>query len=149
MASEHFWQFEFELDGRPPSVNHLYRQARNGRRYLSAEGKAFKEATQVIVLQEMRKQTRVPDPHDLFAIDVQLIVPRRKLYIFDADNCWKALLDSVCAALGIDDRYMMRQTMEKGVGRSEKTVIRVWQILPDDEIKPKPHTAKARRKKKT
>ena len=148
MASEHSWRFEFELDSRPPSVNHLYRQARNGRRYLSAEGKAFKEATQLLVLQELRKQTRVPDAHDLFAIDVRLVVPRRKLYLFDADNCWKALLDSVCAALGIDDRYMMRQTMTKEVGEAEKTVVAIWQIIPTEETKPKPHTAKARRRKK-
>lgn len=130
-------------------MNHLYKQARNGRKYLSAEGKAFKEMVGVLALSELRKQTRVPEPHDLWGIDVWYEVPRRKLYIFDEDNCWKVLLDGIAHALGIDDRYMMDQRARKRVGPVEKTVISVWQIIPTEEIKPRPHTAKARRKKKS
>lgn len=149
MAQEHCWRFELEFDGRPPSVNHLYKQARNGRKYMTAQGKAFKELVGVMTTTALRRETRVPEPHDLWAIDVWIEVPRRKLYIFDEDNCWKVLLDGIADALGIDDRYMMDQRMRKRIGDTEKTVVSLWQIIPDDDIKPKPHTAKARRRKKT
>lgn len=116
---------------------------------MTAEGKAFKEAVKVHTIVGLRSETRVPEPHDLWGIDVWLEVPRRKLYIFDEDNCWKVLLDGICDALGIDDRYMMDQRMRKRVGAEEKTVVSIWQIIPDDDIKPRPHTAKAKKRKKT
>ena len=79
-----------KLDGLPPTVNHLYRTARNSRRYKTHEGKEWQRQAAAVFADSYV----LPEP---YAGDVELNVyfltaDRRR---WDIDNRVKALMDAL------------------------------------------------------
>lgn len=84
----------------PPSDNALY-GARGRRRFMSAAGKAFKEAA----LLEMRHVPRSTSRF-LWAFNGDVHVGPGDYHRFDLSNLWKVLTDTIAEAIGVDDRYL-------------------------------------------
>jgi crossover junction endodeoxyribonuclease RusA len=78
----------------PPATNNLYASV-NGRRILSARGKAYKQEVGYIALESHRKPVEAP-----LRVYVDIYRPRR---IGDVDNALKIVLDSLTGHLYIDD----------------------------------------------
>lgn len=97
----------------PLSLNRMYPTLRNGRRVLSAEGKAFKEMVKYVTTRSKTAQGFVFD-HNLEYLSTEVFYYSPKLYTAkgkinrkktDTSNNFKALEDAIFEALGIDDCY--------------------------------------------
>ena len=79
---------EVELDGLPPTVNHLYRSMKNGRRYKTAAGREYQD----IVSEVMRRQY---EPREMYGgragLTIAFTVSDSKRW--DIDNRIKAIQD--------------------------------------------------------
>ena len=78
----------------PPSVNHYWRHTRDGKHYISAEGKAFRA--------EVLKICRLLDPFaGAVKIKMEVFYPDKRER--DPDNLQKALVDALTASGLIKD----------------------------------------------
>lgn len=84
----------------PPSVNHRYVRTRRGGVALTARAREYQESVYAEMLAQLG---HVPRPWQgaRLGVRVQLHYPDRRRR--DLDNALKALLDAVCAVLGVDD----------------------------------------------
>ena len=88
--------------GLPPATNHLYPSGRDGRRHLSAEGRAWGQ-----MVADECMAARVPPfigrTHLHLRVDIDFVgmTDRR-----DIDGGVKILLDALAEALGFDDRWI-------------------------------------------
>ena len=102
--------------GFPPSINHYYRARRGGGRFISKEGKRYREDVIVMCLQS-RVKTTGP-----VALTIKAFPP--DLHQRDLDNLLKALLDALQAAGAIDNDKNVRQLhMEWGNVRTGGMVV--------------------------
>lgn len=93
----------------PPSANHMWRKDRNGRVYLSAEYKAFKEE---VAMLWRAFGVRTWDPRADVEIELFLYPPWRRRW--DLDNRIKPTLDALFyAAIIIDDSQVVKLTAYK------------------------------------
>ena len=98
---------DMELDGLPPTVNHLYLQ-HGGRRYKSPDGRAYQER----VCSEMRSQWGRA-PYSGYA-ELYITYLTRDKRRWDIDNRVKALQDClVLAGVLKDDTQIRRLIVER------------------------------------
>ena len=113
--------FEIALGGLPPTVNHLYRTGRNGRRYKTQAGRAWQRDAAEIISRAWRR--------DPYAGDVELRVyliaaDRRK---WDIDNRVKAVQDCLQSGGVIeDDRQVQRLVLERCLGKTTQTRLELY-----------------------
>lgn len=98
----------------PPTVNHYWRHTvEKGRAkvYISAEGRAYRNAVWAAVLQSALSQRKAPEGR--LEVAISAYVPDRRPR--DLDNINKALLDSlVHAKVFKDDSLIDKLTVERG-----------------------------------
>ena len=89
---------EVELEGLPPTVNHIYRSKKNGRRYKTAEGREYQEA----VSELMRRQYKHGEVYSGRAgLRISFMVKDRRRW--DIDNRVKALQDCLTLSRVLKD----------------------------------------------
>jgi Holliday junction resolvase RusA-like endonuclease len=102
----------------PPQANHVYTVAR-GRKILSSQGRAYKQAVAVIAALS-RGARLIEEPVE---VNVKIYRPRRA---GDLDNTLKVLLDSLTGCIWKDDKQVVRIVAErfddKANPRAEVTV---------------------------
>lgn len=119
-----FLLLELELEGLPPTVNHLYRTGRSGFRYKTERGRKYQE--QISSLLAKKWQSRAPCPDDIeFCIEFT-VKTRRK---WDIDNRVKALQDCLSMA-GIieDDSQVQVLHVERRKGEVDMTRLEIWRL---------------------
>lgn len=108
---------EITLDDMPPSLNNLYSTVYldgKPRRVLSGEGRRWKESAALIIRTQCRIAGYSIMPRQLFALTITLQAPN---YLqWDLDGKSKLLIDALCEALSIDDRYLTELKMTKRRG---------------------------------
>ena len=109
-----------ELEGLPPTVNHLYRNFR-GRRYKTTSGRKYQERTAELIRREWKNQLACKQPIELRITFITC--DRRK---WDIDNRVKALQDCLSMAGVIeDDRQINILHVEREYGSRTATLIEV------------------------
>ena len=113
-----------ELQGLPPTVNHLYRTSRNGVRYKTPQGREWQNTTAAIMA--VAKTNRKPYSGDV-ALEVLFRTADRRRW--DMDNRIKALQDCLAMAGVIeDDRQIQRLLVERQAGPKTATVVTVREL---------------------
>ena len=102
----------------PPSVNHYWKHTRSGRHYVTAEGRAYKEAVALFA----RGQSLASKRYELEAV-IYLGYGQRG----DGDNFWKAIADGLVEAgvihsdAAVTD-WILRKRRDRANPRTEITV---------------------------
>lgn len=119
-----------ELDGLPPTVNHLYRSTRGGRRYKTKDGREWQNATALAM--RAAKKDRAPWSGGA-AMDVLFISADRRRW--DIDNRIKALQDCLAEA-GVlkDDKQIIDLRARREYGRADRTLVTVSEAGGQGEI---------------
>ena len=109
-----------ELEGIPPTVNHLYRSYRN-RRYKTASGREYQEHVTQILRRKWKNQPPVTS-----SIELRIIFITNDRRKWDVDNRVKALQDCLSMA-GIikDDRQVEILHVERKYGEKQCTYMEV------------------------
>ena len=100
--------FEITLDDMPPSLNNAYATVTNrgvSRRVMTASARSWKDCATLLIRNAGRLQGFDIAPKQPFGIDVTYASPA--MLVFDLDWKGKVLIDALCDAFGIDDRYLM------------------------------------------
>lgn len=97
----------------PPSLNNLYATV-NGRRVLTSAARAWKGATAWEIKAAALAQGWAIAPKTPLAVTVAYSAP--DVLRWDLDGKAKLLLDALCEAFGIDDRYVMTLAQSKARG---------------------------------
>lgn len=99
----------FTVPGMPISVNHLYVNLGPGRRFPSAQGKAFKKAVSWLAVVAMKQAG--------YGMIISGVGVRIRFYFktmgSDIDNCIKALLDSMTGIVYKNDTQIIKLYAEK------------------------------------
>lgn len=109
-----------ELEGIPPTVNHLYRSYRN-RRYKTAAGREYQEHVTEILRREWKNRPPVTSP-----VELRITFTTNDRRRWDVDNRVKALQDCLSMA-GIikDDRQVEILYVERKYGTKQQTYMEV------------------------
>lgn len=119
------------LDTMPPSLNNLYCTITVkgiSRRVLTGDAKKWKADATVIIRNAGRLQGFDIAPKSPFAITVLYQAPN--VLVWDVDGKAKLLVDSLCDAFGIDDRYLMELHQRKQRGPCA-VALKVWGLQED------------------
>ena len=122
------------IPGKPVSVNHMYRNgiSRNGKRarFLTDEGKGFKQRVAVSYLQRYGRKAPTEDPCLILAV-YRWSDRRRR----DVTNYDKALLDALAGCFFLDDSQIIAFTGIKFNGVNvENTEVLIYDIGEYDEF---------------
>jgi len=101
--------FSIEIDGIVPSVNRYYRHTRDGRHYISPEGKAFKEKLGWLARAKKVKCTDQP---------VELVFVwycKKGCRGGDLDNRLKVILDALEGIVYENDKQVVKISAEKKI----------------------------------
>lgn len=85
--------FSMELEGLPPTVNHLYRSTRSGARYKTAEGKQYQQQISASI-----KALWAGRPAYTGAVELRITFETDDRRRWDIDNRIKALQDCLSMA---------------------------------------------------
>jgi Holliday junction resolvase RusA-like endonuclease len=109
----------------PPSVNNYYKRARNGRVYLSAEAKAYKELVYYKCL-ELGLDSLLDVP---LHMDVKFFPKNNRR---DLDNIMKCLWDSLEGNIYTNDKLIYKLTAEKfaPTKNNPRVVVEISIIIP-------------------
>ena len=102
-----------KIESEPLPLNRLYPSSKSGRRFLSAEGKAFKLMVRYASIKAYNEQGFIFDPDsqyistEVFYYTPKLITAEGKINTkkSDTSNNFKAIEDSIFETLGINDCY--------------------------------------------
>ncbi len=113
---------ELELPGLPPTVNHLYRSMKSGRRYKTAEGRDYQE--QVSLLMRRAAQGELPNTHSL---ELEILFTVKDKRRWDIDNRVKALQDclTMSGIIHDDSQIDALHVRRKRTSTPSSTYIRV------------------------
>lgn len=115
---------EIEIDGKIPSVNRYWRHTRQGRHYISQEGRAFKEKLAWIAASKKIKPTS-----KLFKLELEWYCSK-KCNGGDLDNRLKVVLDALEGVVYPDDKFVVeinaKKIMDSGADRG---VIKVYELF--------------------
>ena len=109
--------FEITLDDMPPSLNNAYATVTNrgvSRRVMTSSARSWKDTATILIRNAGRLNGFDIAPKQPFAIEVLYTAPN--VLQWDLDGKPKLLLDSLCDAFGIDDRYLMELHQRKQRG---------------------------------
>ena len=110
------------LDGLPPTVNHLYRTARNSRRYKTKAGKAWQEEAAAIFRMAYRQQE--PYAGD---VAVEVLFRTKDKRRWDLDNRLKALFDTLMMAGVVkDDSQIQSLGVSRRANRYLESATMIW-----------------------
>jgi crossover junction endodeoxyribonuclease RusA len=118
----------------PPSINHQYVTAKNGRRRLSPHSKKWKQDA-MRELEVLRFEGRIPEPFlkvasegylSLF-LDFYFETPLRR----DLDGGLKILQDTICEVLGLNDNRVVDIHLIKRMDPLRPRVEVQLEALPD------------------
>lgn len=123
-----------ELDMLPPSVNQVYVNSKSGGRFMSEEGKSFKQAAAAHFLSKHRAQLLLMSKDAKYSVTIKLYFPdlenktwpktaKTRYKRLDASNHVKVLEDVIAAVTGVDDSNTFRLTVEKYIGTPHTVVI--------------------------
>ena len=113
---------ELEIEGLPPTVNHLYRTSRSGFRYKTERGRKYQE--QISSQLAEKWQYRPPYPGEI-ELRIKFIVKTRRKW--DIDNRVKALQDCLSmASLIEDDSQVQILHVERCKGEIDMTRLEIW-----------------------
>lgn len=110
-------ELSITLDIMPPSLNNIYRSVTIkgiSRRVLTGDAKAWKQSATTIIRCAGNAQGFAIQPKHPFRIEVLYQAPN--VLVWDLDGKGKLLIDSLCDAFGIDDRYLMELHQRKQRG---------------------------------
>ncbi|MBQ3347290.1 MAG: RusA family crossover junction endodeoxyribonuclease [Synergistaceae bacterium] len=114
---------KLELDGLPPTVNHLYRNYR-GRRYKTTSGRKYQEHIAEQIRREWKGKPAYKEP-----VELRIIFTTNDRRKWDIDNRVKALQDCLSLAGMIeDDRQINILYAERRQGDKTATQIEVRAI---------------------
>lgn len=111
-----------ELDGLPPTVNHLYRSMRGGARYKTTEGRKWQAGATVL----FKLSSKVQNPYE-GDVSLEVVYYPSDNRAWDVDNRVKALQDCLAPAGVIrNDKQVKRLIVERrGKVEQSKTVVTV------------------------
>ena len=113
---------EVELRGLPPTLNHLYRTARNGTRYKTVMGKLYQDYATLLLRQEWHEQARYPG-----SVELRLTLTSGRRRKWDLDNRVKALQDCLeLAGIIEDDAQIEVLHVERATGKSSSTRLEMY-----------------------
>ena len=99
--------FEIEIEGKIPSVNRYWRHTKQGRHYISQEGREFKEKLQWMAKAKRVKTTNEPVEQHLYWYC------KKQCNGVDLDNRLKVVLDALEGIVYKNDRQVVRIIAEK------------------------------------
>lgn len=109
----------------PPSVNHMWRRARNGRVYLSEEARTWREQARWY----LRTAGVVQALDGPVAVTIIVFRPRRR---GDIDNIAKAILDALNEVAYLDDGQVVQLSMTRyDDARNPRVLVRVNRVGAD------------------
>jgi len=117
---------EVTLHDIPPSLNNLYATIEvkgRSRRVLSSAAHDWKRTAGMIIrnaatLQQWTCARKTP-------LYVEILFASPTVLRWDLDGKTKLLIDALCEAMGLDDRYVMRLDLTKARGALEQVRMRV------------------------
>ena len=104
----------------PISVNHAYPQSRTGRRYLSPEGKAFKEE----IGWEAKKVYKLPPNEDNLVLGLYFSWKDKRRR--DCQNYIKLIADALEGIIVLDDKQFTSGTWNRQYLGIDRILIKVW-----------------------
>ena len=113
-----------EISGLPPTLNHIYRSMKSGRRYKTAEGKEYQLQVSQTLASLWHAQPPYPGPVEL---RVNFITATSRKW--DLDNRVKALQD--CLMMGgviQDDSQVQILHVERHSGKENQTQIELLSL---------------------
>lgn len=115
-----------EIEGLPPTVNHLYRNFR-GRRYKTAAGRTYQEEVSSLMRESWKNQPPNEEP-----VELRITFTTNSRRKWDVDNRVKALQDCLSMA-GVlkDDRQVEILHVERKYGIKNTTYIEVLSVGAD------------------
>ncbi len=117
---------EITLDDLPPSLNNLYSTIEvkgRSRRVLSSAANDWKRSAGLIIRNAaMHQQWTCEKKVPLF---VEVIFASPTVLRWDIDGKAKLLIDAMCEAMGLDDRYVMSLNLMKARSPLERVQMRV------------------------
>ena len=106
---------ELELEGLPPTVNHLYRTGRTGYRYKTESGRRYQEQVSFLLAQYSGE----------VELRIEFVVKSRRKW--DIDNRVKALQDCLnMAKILQDDSQVQILHVERRKGKADITRLEIW-----------------------
>lgn len=126
----------------PPTVNHAYVTKKNGGRFLSQEGRRFKESAAALLRAKYGAALRGLDADAPYGLGVRFGFravenetwpkrAKRRYKKFDVSNRIKLLEDALCSACDLDDSQFLDVVLEKRVSEHPETTIWIWEYAPD------------------
>jgi len=114
---------EYTIPGHPMSVNHMYGSTKKGGRFLTKEGKRWKEN---IKLECLSKFGRINSREPIIVQVVYYFPDNRKR---DVSNYDKILLDALSGVLYVDDSQIQCASLHKFIDKKNpRTIIRLWRV---------------------
>ena len=115
---------ELEIEGLPPTVNHLYRTGRTGYRYKTETGRKYQEQVSLLLAQEW--QGRLAYSGD---VELRIEFQVKTRHKWDIDNRVKALQDCLNMAKIIqDDSQVQILHVERRQGDADMTRVEIWRL---------------------
>lgn len=115
---------DMELKGLPPTVNHLYRSTRRGRRYKTALGKLYEDYIALNFKNIWQAKSSYDGPIEL---RIKLTASNRRRW--DIDNRVKALQDGLMAGGVIkDDSQVEILHVERDYGKQAQTHVEIYAL---------------------
>ena len=120
---------QITIPKKTPSINHLYGQ-HGYRKFLKPEGRELKEYITSIVTEQVKSIEYNPEAKLKVEVDIyeNWLTKKGLVARKDVANREKFLIDSVFQALGIDDKFIYKHTMNKVQSKTEKSVIKISEI---------------------
>ena len=119
-----FLLLELNLEGLPPTVNHLYRTGRSGFRYKTENGRKYQE--QISSLLAEKWQSRAPYFGDI-ELRIEFTAKTRRKW--DIDNRVKALQDCLnMAGIIEDDSQVQILHVERHKGEKDTTRLEILRL---------------------
>ena len=115
---------ELELEGLPPTVNHLYRTGRTGYRYKTAGGHKYQEQVSFLLAQKWQDKPAYSGEVEL---RIEFTVKSRRKW--DIDNRVKALQDCLnMAGIVKDDSQVQILHVERRKGEVDMTHLEIRRL---------------------
>ena len=115
---------ELEIQGLPPTVNHLYRTGRTGYRYKTAGGRKYQEQVSFLLAQKWQDK---PSYSGDVELRIEFTVKSRRKW--DIDNRVKALQDCLnMAGIVKDDSQVQILHVERRQGDADMTQLEIRRL---------------------